>query len=247
MPPFWPSPAAQGQFANVGTDLDAGVPAASQPAASVGRDEATGDEGGGPPAEEGLAAPIEQRIIKTGEVSVEVTDVGAAVGHVRTLALEVGGYVGGSQAGSSDESATLTLRVPAAAFDEALEGLRALEGEVAESTRESDVTRQIIDLEARIANLEASEASYRALVERAERVEDILAVQSRLDQVRGEIEQLNAQLQDIEGAADLSTLAVTLIPAAEPVAEVAETWDAGEQVSSASRRWWASARGCSMP
>ena len=130
--------------------------AASQPAASVGRDEATGDEGGGPPAEEGLAAPIEQRIIKTGEVSVEVTDVGAAVGHVRTLALEVGGYVGGSQAGSSDESATLTLRVPAAAFDEALEGLRALEGEVvAESTRESDVTRQIIDLEARIANLEA--------------------------------------------------------------------------------------------
>ena len=238
---------SQGQFANVGTDLDAGVPAASQPAASVGRDEATGDEGGGPPAEEGLAAPIEQRIIKTGEVSVEVTDVGAAVGHVRTLALEVGGYVGGSQAGSSDESATLTLRVPAAAFDEALEGLRALEGEVvAESTRESDVTRQIIDLEARIANLEASRRRT-ARSSSARSGWNILAVQSRLDQVRGEIEQLNAQLQDIEGAADLSTLAVTLIPAAEPVAEVAETWDAGEQVSSASRRWWASARGCSMP
>jgi hypothetical protein len=218
-----------------GTGGDAGgEPAASEAAGEPGSDAATGDEGGGPPAEEGFAAPIEQRIIKTGEVSVEVTDVDAAVGRVRALALELGGYVGGSQAGSSDESATLTLRVPAAAFDEALEGLRGLEGEVvAEATRESDVTRQIIDLEARIANLEASEASYRALVERAERVEDILAVQSRLDQVRGEIEQLNAQLQDIEGDADLSTLTVTLIPAAEPVADVAETWDAGEQVSSA--------------
>jgi Domain of unknown function (DUF4349) len=191
--------------------------------------------GGGPaPSGEGFAAPIEQRIIKTGEVSVEVPEVQTAVGQVRAFALELGGYVGGSQAGSRDESATLTLRVPAARFDEALDRLRALEGEVvAEATRESDVTRQIVDIQARVANLESSEASYRVLLERAERIEDVLAVQSRLDGVRGEIEQLEAQLQDIEGDADLSTLTVSLIPVDEPVEAVSETWDPGAQFNEA--------------
>jgi hypothetical protein len=219
------------------SDAPAAVPAASEPAGAAVGEDATGDEdtaAGGPAAGQGLAAPIEQRIIKTGEVSVEVPEVQTAVGQVRAFALELGGYVGGSQAGSRDESATLTLRVPAARFDEALERLRALEGEVvAEATRESDATRQIVDLQARIANLESSEASYRTLLERAERIEDVLTVQSRLDGVRGEIEQLEAQLQDIEGDADLSTLTVSLIPVAEPVTAATEEWDAGAQFNDA--------------
>ena len=204
--------------------------------AGTGEEPATDEDstGGGPAGEEGNAAPIEQRIIKTGEVTVEVADVPATVGRVRALALELGGYVGGSQAGSGDQGATLTLRVPAARFDEVLARLRDLDGEViAEATRESDVTRQVIDLGARIANLEASEASYRVLLERAERIEDVLAVQSRLDGVRGEIEQLDAQLQEIEGDADLSTLTVSLIPAAEPVAAQAEAWNIGSEVEGA--------------
>ena len=212
----------------------AGGDVAEQAAPSGAATSDADNAGGGPAADEGLTAPIEQRIIKTGEVSVEVPEVQTAVGQVRAFALELGGYVGGSQAGSSDESATLTLRVPAARFDEALERLRALEGEVvAEATRETDVTRQIVDMQARITNLEASEASYRVLLERAERIDDVLAVQARLDGVRGEIEQLEAQLQEIEGDADLSTLTVSLIPVAEPVEAVSETWDPGAQFNGA--------------
>lgn len=213
-----------------------GVQGLTGASAGTGEEPAADEEsaGGGPATGNGNAAPIEQRIIKTGEVTVEVADVPATVGRVRAFVLELGGYVGGSQAGSGDQGATLTLRVPAARFDEALERLRDLDGEViAEATRESDVTRQIIDLGARIANLEASEASYRVLLERAERIEDVLAVQSRLDGVRGEIEQLEAQLQDIEGDADLSTLTVSLIPAAEPIAVQTEAWDVGSEVQGA--------------
>jgi hypothetical protein len=225
--------AACGSQAGGDARLDAAEGPVGEPAAAVGDDTgavpqpSSGETtGGGPAGEEGEAAPIEQRIIKTGEVTVEVADVPAASGRVRAFAVDLGGYVGGSQAGAGDEGATLTLRVPAARFDEALERLRELDGEVlAEATRESDVTRQIIDLGARIANLEASEASYRVLLERAERIEDVLAVQSRLDAVRGEIEQLEAQLQEIEGDADLSTLTVSLVPAPEPIEAVSTTWD----------------------
>ncbi len=104
---------------------------------------------------------------------------------------------------------------------------------LAESTREQDVTGQVVDLGARIENLEASEASYRTLVSRAEAVEDILAVQSRLDDIRGEIEQLTAQLEALEGQATLSTLTVTLAPEATPVETTTEGWDPGAQTDQA--------------
>src|SRR5918999_1366347 len=145
------------------------------------------------------------------------------------------GAAGGSRAGTSDQTASVTLRVPAARFDELITRLQELPDVelVSMSPREEDVTRQIVDLDARIRNLEASEASYRALLERAERIEDVLTVQGRLDEVRGQIEQLEAQLQAIEGQAALSTLTVTIIPREEPVAEVQSGWDPGAQAKSA--------------
>jgi hypothetical protein len=217
----------------VSENLDGGVPAASGAAgAPEGQPGGAGGEedGEAPP----LAAPIEQRIIKTGEISLEVDNVGEALGRVRSMAVELGGYVGGSQAGTLDDQATITLRIPAAGFEDALAQLHEMDGEVVtESTREQDVTGQVVDLQARIDNLEASEASYRELVARAERVEDILAVQSRLDDVRGQIEQLTAQLAALEGQAALSTLTVTLVPVATPVETTAETWDPSAQLDQA--------------
>lgn len=205
---------------------------AADPAPADGSDQ-PGD-GEGPGAGEGRFAPIEQRIVKTGEITLEVENVAETLGRVRALAAELNGYVGGSQAGTLEDRATLTLRIPASAFDTALARLHELDAEVvAEATREQDVTNQVVDLAARIENLRASEASYRELVARAERVEDILAVQSRLDAVRGEIEQLQAQLDALEGQAALSTLTVTLVPRAELVVTQAETWDPGAELDRA--------------
>lgn len=221
-----------GQEAGAG-DRAVGIPAGS---AGAGDEDLDGEQtGGGPDGEPPSAVPIEQRIIKTGEVGLLVDNVAATLARVRGMAVEMGGYVGGSQAGTLDESASVTLRIPADRFDELLARLHELEDvEVtSEATREQDVTREIIDLEARVRNLEASEESYRVLLDRAERIEDILTVQTRLDQVRGEIEQLEGQLQTIEGQADLSTLTVTLIPRGEPVEAVQAGWDPGGQLESA--------------
>jgi hypothetical protein len=211
-------------------DAGAGAPAASDgQESSAGRDRDDGQ------SQDGFAAPIEQRIVKTGEVGLEVDNVAVILAQVRAMAVEMGGYVGGSQAGTQEQTASVTLRVPAERFDELITRLQELPDVelVSMSTREEDVTRQIVDLDARIRNLQASEASYRVLLERAERIEDILTVQSRLDEVRGQIEQLDAQLQAIEGQAALSTLTVTIIPREEPVAEVQAGWDPGAQAKNA--------------
>jgi hypothetical protein len=210
--------AGPGLFANVGDNLRAG------PAPGAGG----GDKGTG----EQPASLADQRIIKTGEISIEVPDVTKSLVRVRAMAVELGGYVGGSQAGTRDEPATLTLRIPADRFEDALARLHELEGDVVvEATSEQDVTSTVVDLEARIANLQASETQYRTLLGQAVKVDDILAVQSRLDDVRGQIEQLQAQHKELSGLADLSTLTVTLIPSA--LQQAAGNWDPGKTVSDA--------------
>jgi hypothetical protein len=218
--------AASGSGATVG-----GEPANPRPGEAEG-----GDDGFAPgtDAPDGLADLADRKIIKTGEITLEVDDVALAIGQVRALALELEGYVGGSDAGAADEPATLILRIPAERFDTAIDRIHDLEGEVrAEATREQDVTSSIVDLEARIRNLEASEQQYRLLVERAEKIEDILNVQQRLDDVRGQIEQLKAQLEQLSGLASLATLTVTLVPSSSPVDTVSEGWDPGATLDSA--------------
>ena len=195
-------------------------PGAAAPSAASGGD---GEQNG---------SAAERKIIKTGEITVEVSSVPAAVGRVRALALELGGYVGGSQSGTADEGATLTLRIPADRFDDALTRLHQLDGHVlSEATREEDVTSAVVDLEARLKNLQASEVQYRALLAKAVKIEDILAVQTRLDDVRGQIEQLQAQDKELTGLANLSTVTVTLVPGA--VQQATGKWDPGKTITDA--------------
>jgi hypothetical protein len=158
-------------------------------------------------------ASDQRQIVKTGEVTLEVDNVANALARVRAMAVELGGYVGGAQAGTLDQSATLTVRIPAPRFDDALTRLHEIASKVlVEATREEDVTAAVVDLQARLKNLGVSEAQYRVLVGRATKIEDILAVQTRLDDVQGQIEQLSAQLKQLSNQADLSTLTVTLQP-----------------------------------
>jgi TolA-binding protein len=214
---------ARDQFSSTGDAAQPAKPGGEQAAPSAG-----------PGGADAQLVDVERSIIKTGEMTIEVAAVPAALGRVRAIAQTVGGYVGGSQAGNSDTSATLTLRIPAARFEDTLAALHELDGKVlAESTREQDVTSAIVDLKARITNLQASEAQYRDLLAKAEKIQDILDVQSRLDQVRGEIEQLSGQLKSVSGQADLATLSVTLTPRPTPVQQASSAWDPGATASQA--------------
>ena len=217
-----------------GGDQGEGVMGAPEPAMdsdASGQRDAAGEEGGS-----NLLAQLQsdRQIIKTGQISIEVPDVAVAASEVRTMATALGGYIGGSQAGTLDERATLTLRIPADRFEDALARLREIDGTLlSETTNEEDVTAVAVDLEARLDNLRASETQYRALLERATDIEDVLAVQTRLDGVRGEIEQYQAQLNSLTRQTDMATLTVALVPEPSPITTTSEEWNPGRTVDEA--------------
>lgn len=200
--------------AEAGRDVDGGaVP-------PVAVDEGGNFVGGEQPGQ------ADRSIIRTGEITVEVENVPETVGEVRALALELDGFISNSFQGEVEDAATLTLRIPADRFEDAIAAIHELDGEVkAEATNEEDVTAIVIDIEARLENLRAAEQEYRELLDRAETVEDILAIQNQLFAVRGEIEAYEAQLEYYTDQVDLATLTVSVIPTPEPIELASEDFD----------------------
>ncbi len=152
------------------------------------------------------------KIIRTGTMDLEVSDVAAAVKSARTAILAMGGYVGASNAGTNGDTpfAEIAYRIPADRWEDALAELRVLGGLttkiVSEQTQAVEVTSQVVDLEARIRNLEASEAALQGIAAKATKISDVLEIQAQLTGVRGEIEQLTAQLKDLNDRAAYATM-----------------------------------------
>jgi hypothetical protein len=178
-----------------------------------------------------------QLIIYNGSLELEVADVDASVNQAEALVKSLGGHVAGSRASDSGDgkSAYVTYRIPAARWSEALSGLKALATRVAnEETSSDDVTAEVVDLEARLANLRSTEVALQGIMAGATTITDVLKVQAELTQVQGEIESMTAQRDLLTNQAALATLNIAFNP--PPVAEVEQAstgWDLGREIDSA--------------
>ena len=167
-------------------------------------------------------------IVRTASLELEVEDVAAVLSDARREIASLGGYISGSDEYDQGEYrwASVTYRVPVERFEEAIDTLRGLSARVVrETTQATEVTATVVDLDARIANLRASEAALVEIMDRAGRIEDVLSVQMRLEDVRGQIERLEAQRSGLADQASLSTLTVSWFTPVAAVAVAQQGWD----------------------
>ena len=196
-----------------------------------------GDTPGDPPAPDKTGGQVadadatvpELLIIRTGQLTIEVGDLDAATKAARERVIAAGGYVSGSDqtAGGDDASAAVTFRIPAGRWDDALAAVQGLATTTRNLHVETEaVTTQVVDLGARITNLRATEAALQAIMVKATKIPDVLDVQAKLTDVRGEIERLVAEKTHLEEQAAYGTLTVTFVlPATPVVEEVQAGWD----------------------
>ncbi|HEX5015051.1 MAG TPA: DUF4349 domain-containing protein [Candidatus Limnocylindrales bacterium] len=208
-----------------------GLPAASlAPAAPGGATQPPKAQGGDEAAFRDGA-----KIIRNGSMQLEVADVPKALASARSSILGVGGYIGASQQyrDGDNDVATVEYRIPVERWEDALDALRGLGTEVGEQTDSADVTSQIVDLDARIRNLRASESALVAYLEKSTQLNDMLEIESRLTNVRSQIEQLVAQKESLDDRVAYATLAVTFGVEVAPIKVAAENWDPGAEVGNA--------------
>ena len=160
------------------------------------------------------AAEVDQKIIKTGYLDLEVEDVSETSGKITTLASDKGGFVQDSSVSEREDGThygSLTVRVPSTAFETTITEIKTYALVVTtESAQGQDVTEQFTDLEAQLRNAKAQEAEYLKILTRATTVEEILQVQSYLSTVRYTIESLEGRMQYIENRTSYSTITVEL-------------------------------------
>jgi len=164
------------------------------------------------PATEGavVSAQVQGRqVLFRAAMDVTVEDPMAAAAQVQDFVTSVDGYVEGSRGGSDDE-VEMSLRIPAAALVQVMDGVRTLGNVERESSSSADVTGRMIDLEARIQSLASVRDRLRGYIDRATNVDEIISIERELTRVQTEIERLTGELESMRSRVAMSELALTL-------------------------------------
>lgn len=170
-----------------------------------------------------LASKIQQEAARLVErkatIELEVADTRTAYVKAQALISEARGEF--VQGGRLDDQngrprADLTLRVQAERLDQVLNELRSLGTVKDERLDAADVTDQMVDIEARLANERRIEAELLALLDKRpdDKLEDILRVRKELAAVREQIERMQASRAKLASLVTLAT--VTVVIAQEP-------------------------------
>ncbi len=178
----------------------------SQPLASA-RNEKAGTIGGVPG---GVAA--DRKIVKTAQLSLVTTDPAKAAEAARSVAEQFGGYAVSLRVGTEESGrAQLTIRVPAAQFEEARAALHKLGSRTEdEQIQAEDVTHQYVDTEATLKSYRAEQEQYLQILRRAGSVKDVLAVTEKLADVRERIERTEAEFRSLSQQVAMASFTISL-------------------------------------
>lgn len=159
----------------------------------------------------------QRKIIRNADLRLEANSPEETQQKISQIAESKSGFVIETSQTSSNvqtstrDIVTMTIRVPAEKFEEAITEIRASGNRVIqENIKGQDVTEEFIDIEARLKTQKALEAQFLEIMKRATTVEDTLNVQRELAEVRGEIEQIEGRKRFLENQSSLSTIKIQL-------------------------------------
>jgi hypothetical protein len=151
-------------------------------------------------------------IILTAELRLTARTFDTVRGDLGRILSQFGGHIAqldiASPTGQA-RSLTATLRIPAPQLEAALNELRKLGHVEGESRRGEEVTQQSVDLEARLSNSRHTEQRLtEILAARTGKLSDVLEVEEKLAEVRGQIEQAEAEQKSLNNRISLATISL---------------------------------------
>jgi hypothetical protein len=153
-------------------------------------------------------------ITRKAELSIVVKDFGPVEEAVKGITDRHHGYIGELSTTAPKDSARkldATLRIPSPQLDAALAELKQLGRVERESQSGEEVTKDYTDLMARLHNSRATEQRLlEVLRHNTGKVKDILEVEEEIAQVRGEIEQMEADQRALKTRVDYAVLRLSV-------------------------------------
>lgn len=217
--------AAAGTGADADSLGEAVVLSENAASAAVGTEaaEASADEAGTAENGEEVANSADKengqssrKLIRTFNLDAETTDFDNLVAQLQQETQNLGGYVessyvnGNSYYTENSRYASLTLRIPKDKTNDFLGTVGEMTNVTSKSENVEDVTLTYTDLKSHVEALQAEQEQLMKLMEQAKTVEDTMSIQSRLTDVRYELESYMSQLKVYDNQVDYDTVNISI-------------------------------------
>ena len=189
-----------------------------------------GGRGGGPGGQPGARAggsgavpagqpatvpvPADRKVIKNGDVSLEVASLDEALNKIRLATASSGGYIVGETQRVNEYGVRygwVSCRIPAASLDALLATFQGYGKVRSIELHAEDITEQYFNIEMRLRNAQMLEDRLLKLLDKAgSKVSELVEVEREVARVRGEIDQLDGQRRFWDKQVAFSRLSISL-------------------------------------
>lgn len=156
---------------------------------------------------------VQRKLIRDVNLEVETETFEELLSTVGEKTQSLGGYIeesytynGSNYYGKGTRNASLTIRIPAEKLDTFLSAVSEISNVISRNESVTDVTLQYVDMESHKKVLLTEQERLLELLEKAETIEDIISLESRLSEVRYQIESMEAQLRTMDNRVNYSTV-----------------------------------------
>ncbi len=198
-------------------DAAAAAPAEAANGTYYDMESAKSEDGGLTGDTDSTVLPEGRKWIITVNMSAETEDLDALMEALNGKISGLGGYVedqdsynGSMYSSRRYRSASLTVRIPAQRVDEFTEEMSGIANVVSTNLSREDITLSYVATESRVKALQTEEARLLELMEQAETMADLLEIESRLTDVRYELENRASQLRLYDNQVDYATIYLSI-------------------------------------
>ena len=162
------------------------------------------------------AVRTERKLIRTVDLNLETENYDALMVGLEQQITSLGGYIEykdayhGNYYSSRNRNANITARIPSEKLDEFTGKVAEIGNITYESESVKDVTLQYVDLSSHKKMLQTEQERLMELLENAATMEDIITIESRLSEVRYQIESMESQLRTFDNQVDYSTVHINV-------------------------------------
>ena len=153
-----------------------------------------------------------KKLILTANMNMETQDLDALLDKLLPSISQYGGYLQRSSISTRNSSRyyEAVIRIPADRYDEFISDVKASGNSTYYAQETKDITDAYTDIEARLTSLKAQEAKVLEFYDKAESIDDLMAVEARLSDIRYEIEYYEAQIKNYDLLVAYSTLNLSI-------------------------------------
>jgi hypothetical protein len=166
-----------------------------------------------------IAPDWDKKIIKTANLTIEIKDYQKYSELIKTSVKHLGGYVATEEQNESDYKIenNLVIKVPVEKFDESLNKLLSdKEKVIVKKISSEDVTGEMVDVKSRMEAKKQVRSRYLDLLKQARNMEEILQVQSEINNIQVDIESAAGRVQYLAQSSAYSTIHLNFFQVLNP-------------------------------